>query len=304
MKSTWKALFGAMLFIAITAIISCQKEGSNTDNTATVTNDEAATISQESAEADADDDDATEIGLSAGADLEVALKTVSEEGVTAAAANIGARLDLFVDLYYKLGPCANITVTPNDTTYPKTVTIDYGTGCLCRDGKFRKGIIKINFTGPARRSGSVITITVDGYYVNKKQVEGTRIITNLSANGAVKYTVEVKDGKITWPNGRGFAYVSFKTVTQISGSDTRTVRDDVYSIEGKVETKYNNGVTVVKSTEEPLIKSLSCEHIVKGKVQIKINNLTFYIDFGNGYCDNKATLINAQLNTEIEIILP
>ena len=39
-------------------------------------------------------------------------------------------------------PCFTITVVPNiPHVFPKTVTIDFGTGCLGRDGKYRKGKI-------------------------------------------------------------------------------------------------------------------------------------------------------------------
>ena len=302
MKLSVKALISAGLCIALFSIASCKKDSS--EQAAAVSNEEAATMSQENAEAEAEYDDATEIGFSAGADLEVVVESIREAGSNGAGINLGTRLDLFADLYFKLGPCATITVTPNDTTFPKTVTIDYGSGCVCRDGKFRKGVITLHFSAPIRRSGAVLTITFDGYYVNRKHIEGIKTITNLSAGGAIKYSVQVQDGKITWPNGRGFTYAGIKTVTQIRGMDTRTVRDDVYSIEGRSETKYANGVTVVKNTEEPLIKPVACGWIVKGVLKIKINNVTFLVDFGNGDCDNKAILTNVNLHKEIEIILP
>ena len=304
MKMTFNACVGAGLLMALFTIASCKKDASQQTTTA-VSNEEATTMSQENAEAEGDYDDVTEIGLSAGADLEVAAKATTEAGFNAAGGNLGARLDLFADLYFKLGPCATLTVSPNDSTFPKTVTIDYGTaGCLCRDGKFRRGIITLNFTAPIRRAGAVLTITFQDYYVNRKHVEGVKIITNLRADGAIKYSVQVKDGKISWPNGRWFTHTSLKTVTQIQGMDTRTVRDDVYSIDVHAENKYANGTTVVRDTKEPLIKPVACEWIVKGILKIKINNATFYIDFGNGNCDNKAVLTNVQINASIDIILP
>jgi hypothetical protein len=301
MKVTFNTLVGASLCIAFFATASCKKDASG-QSTTPVTTEEATIMSQESAEVEGDDGDVTEMGLSAGADLEVVAKAAAEPGN--AGINLGARLDLFADLYFKLGPCATITVSP-DTTFPKTVTVNYGTtGCLCRDGKFRRGVVTLTYTAPIRRPGAVLTITVQDYYVNRKHVEGTRIITNLSANGAVKYSVQVKDGKVSWPNGRGFAYASIKTVTQINGSETRTVRDDIYSIEGSAAIKYANGVTVTKETVSPLIKPVACDWIVKGILKVTINNVSLSIDFGNGDCDNKATLTNLKINTTVEIVLP
>ena len=112
----------------------------------------------------------------------------------------------FEELRLRLGPCATITVTPNDSTYPKTITIDFGDGCICADGKFRKGAIILHLTGPIRRRGSVLTITFRDFYLNRAHIEGTKIVSNLSENGNIKFTVQVVGGKVTFPNGRGYQY--------------------------------------------------------------------------------------------------
>jgi hypothetical protein len=283
--------FAAFVFIAALSFTACKKEGSV--QSTTVSQEEAQTMSQENAAAEAEYDDVTEMGLSAGADME------GIEEAQGSGNRLILNVSLFVDLQFKLGPCA--TVTSSDSTYPKTITIDFGDGCICRDGKFRKGIVELTFSGPIRRPGSVLTITLKDYYVNRAHIEGTKVISNLSANGAIAYSVQVKDGKVTWPNGRGFAFAGIKTVTQINGSSTRTIRDDIYSIEGRSETKYNNGVTVVKNTESALIKPVTCPWIVKGKVKISINDRVLYIDFGTGDCDNKALLIWANGQVEIRL---
>jgi hypothetical protein len=75
----------------------------------------------------------------------------------------------------------------------------------------------------------------------------------------------------------------------------------VYSIEGRAKTVYASGLTIVKNTETPLIKPVSCPFIVEGKLKIRINAREFFIDFGTGECDNKALLIWA--NGEVEIRL-
>lgn len=282
-KINLKFLPAAVLFLFASVLFSCQKDNSVA---ATVTEEEAVTMSEENSAADAEYDETAEIGLSADADLEVAARA----GHNNFGAGINANISLFADLAFRLGPCVNITVTPNDSTYPKTVTIDYGDGCICRDGKFRKGAIILHYTKPLRVPGAVLTITLRDYYVNRAHIEGKKIITNLSNAGVRIYSVAVVGGKITWPNGRGFKYEKIKTVTQVRGSETLTVRDDVYSIEGRSKTTYNNGVTVNKNTESPLIKPVECNWIVKGVLKIKINDRELFLDYGNGTCDNKALL--------------
>lgn len=282
-KINLKFLPYAMLLSIVTIMASCQKD----DSVAVpVTEEEAITMSEENAAADAEYEETAEIGISADADLEVAARS----GNNNFGAGIHANLNLFAELSMRLGPCVEITVTPNDSTYPKTVTIDYGTGCLCRDGKFRKGAIILHYTKPLRVPGAVLTITLRDYYVNRAHIEGKKIISNLSNAGVRVYSVVVADGKITWPNGRGFQYEKTKTVTQIQGSETITVGDDVFSMEGRSKTTYNNGVVVVKNTESPLIKPVQCQWITAGVLKIKINDRQLLLNYGTGTCDNKALL--------------
>jgi hypothetical protein len=286
-------------FIAFTLVCtSCQKE---VKTSATVVNDaDASVIAQENAAADAEYDDLDEVGFSADADLQVSSN--SELGGTANGAGVGAGLHVYDNLSFKIGPCTKITVTPNDTTYPKTVVIDYGDGCICRDGKFRKGAIVLDFTKPLRRPGAQLTITLNNYYVNRAHIEGTKVIKNLTSGGTHQYSVVVTNGKVSWPNGRGFSYAKTKMVTQTTGMETITIRDDVYSISGRSATTYANGVKVVLNTESPLVKPVACPWVVSGIVKIKINDRILFLDFGNGECDPKAWLKwNDQV---VEITLP
>jgi hypothetical protein len=288
----------AMLFLMALSLGSCKKD----DSAQTPVSDtEAQTISQEDAAAENEYDDITEMGLAAGADMEsgaIDNGRIATDGSTAR-----IRIDLFVNLALKLGPCVTITAEPNDSTFPKKVTVNYGDGCLCRDGKTRKGSVILYFSGPLRKPGSVLTITLKDYYVNRAHIEGVKTITNLSANGAVKYSVKIEGGKVAWPNGRGFTYEGTKIVTQIEGASTISCADDVYSIEVSTKIKYANGVTVTKTSETPLIKPVACHWIAKGILKIIINDRVMRVDFGTtGDCDNKALLIWA--NGQVEITLP
>ena len=208
----------------------------------------------------------------------------------------------------RIGDCATITVTPNDSTYPKTVTIDFGDSCRGRDGKVRSGKIVLHFTGPIRRPGSVVTMTFVNYYVNRVHIEGTKIFKNLSEPPMLhKWSVEVLDGKVTFPNGRGYTYDGIKTVKQIAGMLTNVVRDDVYQITGRSKTVFRNGTTVNINTEDPLIKKVACHWISEGTLKIKINSRVLFLDFGfpnNGGCDNKALLTWNNGNNQRIIILP
>lgn len=274
----------AVLFSVI--LYSCQKEN-HLNTSLTVTEDQAATYSDESTQAEASFDDVEDVSMTAAGEESIASAPNGRVSET------GRLLPTFEELRLRIGNCATITVTPDDGTYPKTITIDFGDGCLCADGKFRKGAIILDLTGPIRRSGSVLTITLRDFYLNRAHIEGTKTITNLSENGNINFSVQVSDGKVTLPNGRGYTYECSRTVSQIEGGSTATFHDDVYSIEGSSKTEFNSGLTIELNTETPLIKKVACPWISDGTLNIKINDRVLSLDYAapnSGDCDNKALL--------------
>ena len=274
----------ALTFLVASMLFSCQKDLSSSNNSTSVTEEQATTYSEESSQAEVSFDDAEDVAT-----------TAADEECNASVYGINGRLfhPLFIELRAAIGDCAEITVTPNDSTYPKTITIDFGNGCLGRDGKFRSGGIVVHLTAPLRRPGSVVTITFKNYYVNRVHLEGSKIISNLSDLPMHKWRVEVVGGKVTFPSGRGYSYQSVKTKTQIEGMDTRIVRDDVYEITGRSQTEFNSGLVITLNTETPLVKKVACPWISDGKLKIRINDRVLYLDYGfpnSGDCDNKALL--------------
>ena len=79
-------------------------------------------------------------------------------------------------LYY---PCAIVTVTSTKGTFPKTITVDFGTGCTDKRGVTRKGKIIITVTNKHLVPSATITVVHDNFYVDGKKVEvpeGTTIL--------------------------------------------------------------------------------------------------------------------------------
>src|SRR5688572_32557672 len=125
MKIKFQSFVTASILFAVLMLSACKKEGS-TQNAA-VSDQEAQTVAAESETAEAEYDEVTEIGLSVGADLEVAAESNNGEIPTLkTTTGIRVKLDFFANLYYKVGLCTEITVEPNDGSFPKTVTIDFG----------------------------------------------------------------------------------------------------------------------------------------------------------------------------------
>lgn len=285
------AFIGGFLLILL---FSCQKD---VTTQSAVSEEQASTLSEESTLAEASFDDVADLAQTA-ADEE---DNASEYGI-----NGRGYFPQFTELRASIGDCATITVSPNDSSFPKTITIDFGNGCLGRDGKYRSGAIIIHLTAPLRRPGSVLTITFREYFVNRVHLEGTKIISNLSDPPVHKWSVQVVGGKVTFPTGRGYSYEGLKFKKQVEGADTRIVRDDVYKIEGRSKTVFNNGTTVTINTEDALVKKVACPWISDGTLKIKVNDRVFFLDYGypNGDCDNKALLTWNNGNNQRVILLP
>lgn len=284
-----KSVFLIRVFSLITIflsifIFSCQKEIGSSTNTESVTIQQAAVYSEESTVAEAGFDDADDIA-----------QIAAEEEGNASELGINGRgfHPMFTELRGAIGDCARITVSPNDSTYPKTITINFGDSCVGRDGKLRSGSIVIQLSAPFRHPGSVVKVSLDNYFVNHIKLEGTKIFTNLSDSVTHKWSIQIRGGKVTFPSGKGYSFESLKTKTQVAGMDTRAVRDDVFEIEGRSKTEYNNGIIITLNTETPLVKKVICPWISNGKLKIKINDRILYLDYGypeQGQCDNKALL--------------
>ena len=297
MLSITRISIAAISFLLVAFLFSCQKESSQ--NSSASTEEETVLSASESMEAEASFDDVAD----------VAMVAADEEDAASGGRFSGTQrfLPAFPELRLLIGDCATVEVYPNDSTYPKTITINFGDSCVGRDGKTRKGKIVLHLTGPIRRSGSVLTITFVDFYLNRAHLEGTKIITNLSENHTIKFTVQVVGGKVTWPGGRGFKYESFKYKKQIEGMDTRYVRDNVFEITGESKTEFNNGLKIKINTVDPLIKKVICPWISDGTLKIVINERTLKLDYGfpsNGNCDNKALLTWNNGNSQRIILLP
>jgi hypothetical protein len=196
--------------------------------------------------------------------------------------------------------CFTITVTPQQPgTFPKTVTLNFGDGCLGRDGKLRKGKIITVYTGPMRISGSKATTTFDRYKVDSMAVEGTHIVTNNSLSNNKIFTTTVLNGKLSWDSGRWVKWSTTRTVAQLEGNGTPNFPgDDLFAITGAGRGENSNSKSWAHEIIEPLIKKFSCRWISKGIVHIRINDKTGILNFGDGQCDNKATItVNGNTRT-------
>ena len=204
---------------------------------------------------------------------------------------------------YLLSPCANVSI--DNISVPHRIIIDFGTSdCLCLDGKYRRGKILVAYTGRYRDSGSTHTISFDNYYVNNYKVDGTQTVINNGFNtaGNITFSIQV-NSTITDTTGNTLTYTSLRTREWVAGETTGGLLgwpDDVYSITGTASGTAFSGGHFSANITSPLIVALNCRWVEKGTIEFKPDGkLTRTIDYGNGDCDNKATVSIAGISFNI-----
>jgi hypothetical protein len=185
-------------------------------------------------------------------------------------------------------PCATVTITPA-SGFPKTIVIDFGVSCTHRNIT-RSGKINIVLTDSVRRPGSTATMTFTNYYVNGYKVEGTYIWTNTSTPNVRSWRRVTQNGKITAPDARYWLHEGTRDVVQTAGVGTPTITDDVFSITGTHTVTNAANQSRTCTVLEALQKKNACANIDKGILKVQGPNHYATINFGDGTCDNLATI--------------
>jgi hypothetical protein len=274
-------LLGALLFI------SCKKENSAVNTTEDSPAEVAATVNATTEEAQTEEQFDDVFNITASISAEDAGEDLGFDANVSVLAEAGVRLSPTTTR------CYTVTVVPQQPgVFPKTVTIDFGNGCLGRDGKYRKGKIVSIYTKRLLVPGAIVSTTFVGYHVDSFKIEGTHITKNTSTSNMQGLKVTVIDGKITnTNNGNWRKWNSTKDILQIADNGTPNFPlDDVYKIEGGARGSNSFGHNWASTIVDPLIKKFTCRWIVKGTVRIIRDGREALLDFGNGDCDNDAII--------------
>ena len=100
-------------------------------------------------------------------------------------------------------------------------------------------------------------------------------------------TVLLEDGTVLSENGTKNLVIQVGesiagTTYMLSGDWTVTLGDTVYRV----------------SADQPLTGNFQCTYLVSGLLDIRKNGLEIRVDFGDGSCDNRVTLIYTDGATE------
>lgn len=186
-----------------------------------------------------------------------------------------------------------ITVEPLDfTTFPKTTTIDYQSGILCKDGITRKGLVTIVSTNWYGEKDSEHTTTFTNYYHEDFKVEGTRHVKNLGKNqdDNLEYSVTIENGKITKNTGETINYKENSTRTWVAGSDTPlNIWDDEYMLDGTQSGISSKGIEYSLTIEKSLHFVLLPRSVKSGILDLDIGNIN---NVKLNYDDSTITILD------------
>lgn len=201
--------------------------------------------------------------------------------------------------------CATVTLTDNAGSYPKTLTITYGNSCMDNNGVVRQGKLVCTFSGPYDAAGSTIDIMPLGYGFDQYMVEGANSITVNGTTGP--YAVTVIGLTVTW-DGSSIAWSGSREVEWEGGTETQYFTPDTslpgdimgytafgddtwYIISGSGSGNDRDGHPYNYSVASHLHSAMDCRYITEGEISlISANRTDAIVDYGNGDCDNRASL--------------
>lgn len=257
----------SIFFLLSAMLVSCKKDASINEDT-TMLDAEATTLISS-------DDNAAETAFY---DMKVAADSAGTQAKT--------KLKSLIK-----DSCVGVKIISYDaTTKIGKVELDFGTtNCLCNDGKQRRGKIEVEYKGDKKVVGTQVIYTPNQYFVNDFGVAGKKTVTY---SAPYTWIIKVENGVVTKPDGKTITWSSDRVRTMVAGTSTPLPNDDSYEVSGTSSGKNSAGNDYSYETLSPLLFSFGCDYISSGKLKIKRSGKKdAIIDYGNGTCDNKGTII-------------
>jgi len=195
--------------------------------------------------------------------------------------------------------CATVTVS--SSTFPKEITIDYGTACADKRGHIKQGKIIIDLSDTITNAGAVQTITYQNFFIDSMQVQFSASLKNLGQNTSGHWVIEKKSDKTFTKNGEKVVESNSESDEWVNGFGTTDKSDDVFYESGSGSITVNDTAKFSRTITKPLTIDRSCEFITSGTVELTRNGNTVTIDYGDGTCDNKATVTTNGTTEDIEL---
>ena len=169
----------------------------------------------------------------------------------------------------------------------------------------RSGKVKVSLTGLMNVVNSVATFSFVDFVNDGNKITGTHRITYKGLNAGnnwPRYEV-FTEARIEFPDKKFITYRANYIRLQSEGSATPLIlADDVWRIEGSSSGVSREGIAWTASYPSALVKKNSCKWFSSGSVLVTpTGGVPCTINFGDGTCDNKATLKIGDVTTNIEL---
>lgn len=195
-----------------------------------------------------------------------------------------------------LPACADVEAVESEDGESLTTTITFGEGCALDNGNVLSGSIIITGSTNFDTATSTLNYTFEDFYHNGRHIEGTRNVvftlqsTELQPQDHVIANVDM-DFTVTYPNGNEYKRSGHRIREIIQGHNTIfNWTDNVYSVTGNWTTTFPTGGLLTTTIEEALTIKMTCAYIPRGTLKIASSNNSAVVDYGDGSCDNEATL--------------
>jgi hypothetical protein len=199
-----------------------------------------------------------------------------------------------------LSKCATVTVS--DSVYPKEIIIDYGTECSDGHHHSISGKIIINISDSLTKAGAIKTVLYQDVYIDSMKIEYNASYKNLGKNAEGNWVIESSSDQIvTLADGTVISNHDNETTTWLDGYGTTAKEDDKFYKSGSGTININDSLTYSRKITTPLLYDRSCDYILSGVVELYTKGNTVVIDYGNGTCDNVATVTTNGTTEEISL---
>lgn len=185
--------------------------------------------------------------------------------------------------------CAIINSSLEGTT--KRIVVDFGEGCQNQFGDILSGKVITHITLDPTTMTASAKHGFDNFKFNNHLVEGLVDVKRIRFNSYGNPQLDIlRNLKITYGNGYVLLVEANHVKEWIEGYPTRESNDDAFLLTGSWKITHPSGTVQTGSIKLPLRKESDCTYVVKGSVEIIHKNTNILLDFGDGTCDDLATL--------------
>jgi len=186
--------------------------------------------------------------------------------------------------------------------YSGTLTIDYGTGSLCKDStEVRKGklIDAFKLVIGLRNRGNynlMEAVTFQGFQKDSVQVDG--VFTSQSTSDTLSI-LTIQNAKLTYSNGTFASWNGTLTNRYILAGTFHERNSESRQVTGSISGINRQGTSFSVTIAKAILYQYSCSRNipVAGTIDLTVGAIVSTIDFGTGSCDKEYTITTGGTTT-------